>query len=367
MESNIYIYYRWPSQMLLDVIDPLLRRATSFLSRAFWELHNLGGSHVRVHLVGEPAEVESATRSLFECARQYFALHPSEPDPRYSVKHARAAWLRETGIALPEEAYAYRVDEVCQGSYWKMKEQFASTEALKLLEEFLQLRMPLAASLLLHNEDARKGRLLRMYWLPATMGFETMAQGCVSYRSHWEGFASRSHRRPAVNRIHEAYQRNRSRLADECRYVQSVCDGSESDAELRQWETILNHVTRRALIEIANGKRLTFQAESAAQVLHAKSRMPAEIFTTSKFIVRLYEDERFLASWGHEPRLIIPRIRTNLLYSMVRDLNFSLFDRYTLCYFAFKTVEALFDVDLCDMLADNVQQIAKTAFGVERA
>jgi hypothetical protein len=355
------MYSASPRNLILDVIDPILRSAQSSLGRCFWERHCLGGAHVRVRLVGDSGKVEEVAAGLSRSARHYFAAHPSTVDKEYSEERVRAFCASESDRSPKRAELRYRVDTVEEGGYWRRRADLASPQALDLLETFLQERMHLAAAILrLETAHARKLELLRLYWFLATMGFRSIAHGCVSYRSHWEGFAVRASRRPLAERVEQAYMRNRAMFAEECRSVSAAQSDLSNYAQLQEAATVFGRVTERTRLYLASGTCLTKQAESADQVLRLRQRLPADV-DANRFLSSLYRDERFLASWSGEPKLIVPRVRTNLLYSLVRDMGLSMLDRFSLCYFAFRTAEAVFEVDLCDLLCENIDAVVATA------
>jgi hypothetical protein len=359
-EKNIFLFYSDVDGLILQVINPRLEAAADLLDQCFWERHYLGGPHVRVRLVGADAPVEAVERDLKRDAAALLAERPSPPDTRYSATRAEALCLREH-LEIFSSGSRYRVNVIEDHGYWRNAEKAPSAEALRLVEDFCQRRMDLAGKII-RSGQKRRENMLAIYLFLATLGTRSIAHGCVSYKSHWSGFESQNLGRPIVQRVKDSYSKGRGAAIRQMERVIDFATQSRADDVLESARDLFTWTTARVRALLSEGRQLTRYFESVDQVRQAKAVMPDAI-AASPFLTRLYQDERFLTLWGTEPRLIIPRVRTNLLYSLVRDVNLTVLEKFMLCYCAARCAEETFGVDLCDVLDDTRGRLLISHFG----
>jgi hypothetical protein len=349
------IYHGDVDGLIVGCVHPFLAREGHRVERRFWERHFAGGPHLRVRLRGSPAALDAVGGELAAEARRYLAAHPSPPSAGYSPQRA-AALLALEGEAATEDELRYRSDEVVEAPGGMRREAFATDEGLALAEDFRHDVEPLAASLVA-GPGSREEALLRLYLFQALFLCGDVAEGCVSYRSHWEGFATSA--APAVvARIRETYERGREGIAALLREVERAFRGEgEADPTLEAWHGLLRAYAARAERTLAQGGHLTEQPRTPAEVARIRGDRDAYMGRHGRFVRTLVGDERFIASLQFEPAFLVPRILTNLLYVLVAAAGLSPIHRMALCHHAHRAAEDHTGRDLADILAGNVERV----------
>lgn len=354
---NYHIYYTDVDRLITECVYPLLSRRDDSLETCFFERHYAGGAHLRVRLRGEAGAVEDAGAELVREAERFIAAHPSEPVENYSPQFAAKLLELEDEPAEPDDL-VYRVNEVRSRPYQRLQHRLASDEAASLLADFLHDCMPLAVDII-RAERPKQEQLLRLYFLEARSATGDVRHGCVSFKSHWEGLAM-NFSSPALNeRIKANYAQQRELIRGLLLEVMAHCDQDtlDSDPVLGPWHELLTRYERRAQAILAQGTHLTFQYSTVDNVRQAREYVEAHMWEESPFLRTLYQDERFMASIQHETDFLLPRVLTNLLYSLLALVGLGMIDKMALCFYAHRIVEDHYGCDLTEILRQTARRI----------
>jgi hypothetical protein len=348
------IYHGALDALVVQCVHPFLAREGHRVERRFWERHYAGGPHLRVRLRAAPAVLDAVGGELADEARAYLLRHPSPAAAGYSADRA-AALLALEGETATDEELRYRHDVVEWAPGGLRRDAFATDEGLSVAEDFRHDAEPLAA--LLVGGRSRHEDLLRMYLHQALFLCGDLAEGCVSYRSHWEGFATTA-AASVVERIRETYALQRAGIAALAEGVERAFRGEEpADGVLEAWSGLLALYERRARQVLAAGAHVTDQPRSPEEVARVRGDRAAYMRRHGHFVRTLMGDERFIASAQFEPGFLVPRILTNLLYVVVAAAGLTPVHRMALCHHAYRVAEDRTGRDLAQVLAGNVRTI----------
>jgi hypothetical protein len=353
----LHVYSSALEPLLLERIGPFFERHATELEEGFWERHYAGGTHVRVRLRAEPARLEALVGELRAELEAHLAAQPSPDVQGYSV--ARVAKLLELeGLDPANEDLEYRNNVVLERPYPVPGQTFASPGARALAESFRRRSGPLALRLLA-SDRSRREEVLRLYLgLALFVGRRQYPPGCVSYKSHWEGFAATFPVEQVVERIREGYVEHRERLLELVEEVQAgQAAGFESDPLLAEWWRLLDETRTEARALFERGEALIEHPES----LEAAAQMREKLFTIvrrpSDFVETLWADERFITLLRHDLAFHVPRVLVNLLYDLVAAVGLAPLDKMALCHHVFRAVEEARQCDLNALLRENMAAV----------
>jgi hypothetical protein len=357
---SYHIYYSDVDQLLINCVHPFLRRAVDQLERWPWRRHYAGGPHLRVALRASAPIAQRIGEELEAHANSFISANPSSDLPRYSPERAANLLQDEGEIASPEEL-VYRNNVVVERPYRRDRYVYASEEAAVLSEDFRHDVAELAVSIIV-DAGGKTEAMLRLFFLLAlTIGDGDARPGSVSFKSHWEGFASWSE--PAlVDRVRAGYDRMRARITAVFEEVLHFWNHPDSDQSglLGEWQRIIAAYEARSRRLIEDGIHLTSQPTDPEAARAMRNRVFERMRRDSAFVRRLWADERFMASLQYEPNFLVPRVLTNLLYLLVAAVGLHAIDKMTLCYYAHRTVEENFGCDLDDVLDRTIQHVTST-------
>ncbi len=354
---NYHIYYTDVSSLIMECVYPFLQSKYRELDTCFWERHYAAGPHLRVRMQGAPDALDRVSRQLVVEAEEYIAAKPSRRLTNYSTEKVTAL-LKAEMPGQVEELLSYRVDEILEVPYQRLKNNLASDEAARLLEKYLNQSMPLVVSICRNPQSSRE-QVLRLYFALALFVSGEIPRGCVSYKSHWEGFSSRLPTRGLVSRIKDQYEHDREHISEIMLSVQRLYrDGTvHSDPILAIWHKLLVDYKDSTLSILKSGIHITRQPVSAAEVRAAKRQIMNTMVDESEFMRALFEDDRFLALIQYDHNFLWPRVLTNLLYQTVASVGLHIIDKMALCYGAQRAAEEHFNCNLLVFLKETIATI----------
>lgn len=355
---SYHVYTSKVDQLIVDCVHPFFQEWESRLERRFWERHYAGGPHLRIRLQGPANVVEIAGKELAASARAFLAVHPSPDLTDYSeVQVAQLLEWEETPAGAGEDL-RYRNNVVEEHPYPPAMDVYVSREAARLMEDFRHDTMPLAFRLLTGRRPRREA-LLRLFFLKALEGSGDIAAGSVSYKSHWEGFASSFPSLTVIERIQDSYSANREHFQTLLREVADLFAQGRigEDPELAAWQNLLWCYGSRAHQILATGTHITRQAATPEEAIQWRSRAESLRLRDSEFARTFWSDESFVSSLQYEPSFLVPRVVTNLLYTLLAAVGLKAIDKFTLCHAAFRAVEEHTQCDLTDILRRNIDWI----------
>lgn len=356
---SYHVYTSKVDRLIVDCVHPFFQKWESRLERRSWVRHYAGGPHLRVQLQGPAAAVvETAGEELAAGARAFLAVHPSPDLADYSEAHvARLLEWEETPAGAGEDL-RYRNNVVEEHPYPPATDVYVSREAARLMEDFRHDIMPLAFRLLTGRRPRREA-LLRLYFLQALEVGGDLAAGSVSYKSHWEGFASSFPSLTVIERIQASYDANREHFQALLREVADLFAQGliDEDPELAAWHSLLPRYRSRARQILATGTHVTRQAATPEEAIQWRRRAESLRLRDSEFARTFWADESFVSSLQHEPSFLVPRVLTNLLYTLLAAVGLKTIDKFTLCHVAFRAVEEQTQCNLTDILRRNIAWI----------
>lgn len=354
---NFHVHHSDLDGLIVDCVEPLRERVTERVERFFWERQAVGGRHLRICLRGGERELAAVSSELVRVVEGWMREHPAPDEPGYSEERA-AALLRREGDEVDDDALRYRNNVVLERPYPSRRHAYVSPEAAEMADDFRHDAVPLAARII-RGPDARQLTLLRLYFLQALEVCRgDLPRGSVSYKSHWSGF-SVSTPEEVSSRVAETYERNRDEITGALRDVVHLCESDALDADpvLSAWRQILRKYDRRTRASLAGGHHITWQAADLADARRQRESTLAVMNRESPFVRILWSDERFMASLQYEPAFLVPRVLTNLLYTLVSLVGLPAIEKMALCHHAHRAAEQEFGCNLDDLLRENVDRV----------
>ncbi len=350
-----HVHYSHVDRLILDCVHPALERWTRRLERRYWERHYAGGPNLRIRLRGSAEALESATADLVPTIERFLAEHPSPDLDSYDER--RAAELLEREDA-PEEDLTYRNNVLSEHSYPPDHNVLVSSEAAELMDDFRHDVMPLTGRIL-SGSLARREQMLRLFFLQAIVAVGDLRGGCVSWKSHWEGFAATFPVLAVIDRIRDTYRHNRETIRRHMLEVETLhAEGAlERDPVLADWHQLMTSYRSRIKESLRAGMQFTKQPKTPEEAAQARQELDQHLLRDSEFVRTFWSDERFIASIQHEPGFQTPRALTNLLYNLVSFVGLNPIDKMAICYYAHRIVEEHFDCDLTDILKRNMKRM----------
>jgi hypothetical protein len=250
---------------------------------------------------------------------------------------------------------------ICERPYQRLYHQLASDDAAALLEQFLQRAMPVTAAILL-SDRGKIDEILRLFFLRAILVSGSLLRGCVSYKSHWEGFGATFVNRGVVDRIRRRYHEQQEHIQSLMLQVERshVFGDFAGDPVLAGWNGIFVSLRSEVWDAVVSGKKLTSQLSNAEQVHQAWDYVNRNLIEDSPFLRILFSDDRFLPLYRSEPRMVMPRVMTNLLYALVSCVGLNMIDRYALCFYSHRAAEKYFDCDLTNILKETIANAVRS-------
>lgn len=354
---NYHIYYTNVDDLILECVYPLLQRKDPLLETCFWERHYAGGAHLRVRLRGSDEAINGVGAELVRQARQFITERPSVPSLNYSEDAARKLLEMEQEAPYPDDL-TYRVDAIIERPYQRLDHKSISDEAAALLEDFLHDCMPLAV-IVLSQPQLKVEQMLRLYFFQALFVNGSLPHGCVSYKSHWEGFALLSAPAQLSERIKANYSQQIKMIREVMLEVKENFEGQTliQHPVLSGWNDLLLKFGEQAKLLLDSGKNINTRFIDTEHALRAMQGLGTQRIKHSRFLSAFYSDERFLVSLQYDRSILWPRILINLLYSFLSVVGLSVVERMSLCYYAHRAVEDYVQYDLTEILQDTINKV----------
>jgi hypothetical protein len=350
--ENLHLYYSDVDRLILECVNPILRRRREELEHLFWERHFAGGSHLRVRLHGEADRVRQIAEEIEKHANAFMAANPSAPAVNYSPERVRKLLEMEDEYVESEDL-SYRVNCIERHPYERLQHRLASDEAAAMVADFCTDAAPLVIAMM-KSHRPRLEEMLRLYFLEVLfLTGKLPSEACVSFKSHWTGFAAFNNRQ-LVSRIESTYAQAYDTITSLMLEVEErfESDALQDDEILGLWWTLLKRYCDRARATVSRGGRITFQLANVEQVRQAKQRtlQNEDALREYPFLRALWGDERVMASFQYSAPHLVGRIVTNLMYLLVGMAGLTPIEKMTLCKFAYQAVEDYFGVDFTEMM-----------------
>jgi hypothetical protein len=355
---SYHVHYSDVDRLIVDCAHPFLERWEGRLARRSWERHYAGGPQLRIRLCGPTSEVAAAGRELSAWVEEFLSRNPSPDLAGYSEERAARLLEWEETPALAGADLRYRNNVLEEHAYPPAADVYTSREAAALMEDFRHDVLPLATRMLMDTRPRREA-LLRLYFLQALEVAGELAGGSVSYKSHWEGFASCFKSLDVIERVKATYQTNRDHIQTLLDEVAGLHAGGHiaEDRDLAEWQRLLTLYGRRANRILKTRAHITRQAADPADAARMRRQAESHFLRKSEFVSAFWANDVFLASLQHEPAFLVPRILINLLYTLVVGTGLKPIDKFALCHFAYRAAEERSHCDLTDILKRTIDLV----------
>jgi hypothetical protein len=350
------VHYSHLDALLVDCVHPIVLRHRDRVRHASWERHFAGGPHLRIRLQGDDAEVDVASAELLAAVERFLHDRPS-PDVAYSPALVSSLLQREGSPVENGDDITYRNDVVIERT-GSAPHGVSSPDAVRLLEDFQHDCMPVAGRIL-DDTRPRRESVLRLYFLHALIVGGDLPKGSVSWRSHWEGLASSWPSARVIERIRETYDAQRDPIRRLMLEVLAVHDAKAwaEDAVLSGWRELALAYRQRIRTTVKDAGPLTRQPVDVEEARRFRAGIENRWHRESAFLKTFCADEEFLVSIQHAPSMLVSRVLVNLFYVLVAAVGLTPLDKFSLCYFAHRSVEEHFDCDLRTILERNMAKV----------
>ncbi|MEM9293598.1 MAG: lantibiotic dehydratase C-terminal domain-containing protein [Acidobacteriota bacterium] len=350
-----HLHFSQLDRLILEFVTPFLELHSRHLSQAFWERHYAGGRNLRIRLRGEPGNLHRVGNALVIEAQAYMHAHPSPEQEGYS-EEVTSELLRREGLDPADEDLTYRNNVVVEGRYPIHREVFESDHAAELVDDFRHDVMPLVTSIL-RDSTPRWRSVLQLYFLHSIASVGGLEAGSVSWKSHWEGFASGVSSSEIVERIHQDYEAKRPEILG---MLQEIVDLEAMDELsghplLGPWWRLLRSYRERVHRELTEGFHFTYQPQDDEEARESGQSAIGSMRRDSEFVRTMWSSERFLTAMQHEPSFLAPRVMVNLFYSVLPMLGIRPIDKMVLCHHVHRAVEEHYGCDLLDIFRGTVR------------
>ena len=356
-------YYSDLDDLIRQRVGPLVRDGRTRLTRCYWERGFAGGPHLRVKLVGDSDEVEALSAQLVRSIGEFIVEHPSKDRPEYSAAAASALLRVEGAAGASADSVAYRNNALVERAPSQTTEdEYVSPEAASLMEEFKHASAPLATSII-ESARPRHETMLRLYFVHAVLtGNGDMPKGSVSWRSHWDGFASQWASNQILARIEDTYAARRAAIHAEMldvldRYRRSALSTNPIDGE---WAHLFTDFRARVRQLLSQGCHITRQPITRDEAQQFRAQVEQQSLRESAFMTTFVADDDFLTSIQYSQAMLTARTLVNLFYVLVASVGLTPINRFALCHAAHRAVEEHFGCDLLDLLKVNMSKVKKS-------
>jgi hypothetical protein len=251
----------------------------------------------------------------------------------------------------------YRINMISERPYRRLQDGTLKRAGLELLHEFLRDSNPFIETIL-KTPDRKRDLLLRLYFVTALFTSGDLMSGCVSFKSHWEGFAALCQNRAIVEKIRGSFYSQKALITTIMEETATSYNGRDFSQEpiLADWLALLSRFGKKARQLLREGQQIN-ETMTLDEIRRFRDALVQHEAENSEFMELLFRDERFLSAFSSHMRLAWPRVLINLLYMMVPALGLTSVDRIALCYYAHRAVETAFQCDLTNILRSNIRAV----------
>ncbi len=252
----------------------------------------------------------------------------------------------------------YKVNHIVRVKYERPPVTARLPYTVGIIEDFLRDIRSLAIEQVAHSTDLRT-RVLDLFFLHAVLVAGSLPRGCVTYKSHWSGFAATTRQRALVDAVRRSYIANKAAIMRSLeRSTQMRLGGLTSDhALLAEWPELLSRYLVRADRHIATGAPLLPKVASASELADRRLWLQHNVIEPNAFLKELYRHADTFFILGQHPSVLKARVATNLLYLLTSAVGLTYLDKMSLCYFASAAVEEAYSCDLTDLFRASLLEI----------
>ncbi len=358
---NFHVYYSDIDRLVLECIDPLMQRIEADCERCFWERHFAGGRNVMLRVLPKSRKKKKLREEILGVVKEFLDASPSKDQQDYDPEMIRILLLSES--EEPEQYdLSYRNNVVMEAPYDREKSKFASEDAILLQEYFYSDVSPLVVSILGSGAD-RMTEVLKLYFLHALMLKGNYPEGCISFKSHWEGFlkgCKKHEMNSFLQNIDTFFQQKREEIFSLMLFVKDCYDRKDfsSDPTLNYWYSIESKYLALAEDWLKDGKKICISWNE--EDIERNAELVPEYSEYSDFLATMYQNREFMLSMINDIPFNRNRILTNLLYLVVNAVGLPALKKFLLCFLSHKAVEDYYDCDSMVILNEIINDMTKS-------
>lgn len=358
---NFHIHYSNLDRLILECVQPLMQSVKEEYERSFWERHFAGGRNLMLRVLPKSRKKKKLREKISQAVEDFIAVNPSKDQDNYDPEMMRLLLLSESEDPDKYDL-SYRNNTIIEAPYDRKKSKFVSEDAVLLQEYFYADISPLIVSVLGSGAD-RMTEILKLYFLHALMLKGNYPEGCISFKSHWEGFlmGCKKHEMNAfLENIDAFFVKKREEIYSLMLFVKDRYDKKDfsSDPNLNLWFTIESKYLALAEEWLESGKKICMSWDE--EDIDRKKELAPETSEYSDFLTKMYENRDFMLSMVNDMRFNRNRVMTNLLYLVVTAVGLPALNKFLLCFLSHKAVEEYYECDSMVILNEIIDDMTSS-------
>jgi hypothetical protein len=289
------------------------------------------------------------------------AKHPAQADTKYKVSAVRE-FAETEEESYEEEDLVYRVNESFLARYEYAERTGIGAVRRTVIEKFHVDATNLATQVL-RSDEHFCDVLFKMYVGQALYTNTKLEYGCVTYKSHWSGFAATCPNRALIALVQSTYIDRSTELHQ---MLQEVINwrsgiGEDSTNVLENWYAILKKYEGISESYEKEGVRITPAVQTLAESKSRKEWLDRHTLEPNPLLDLLYSSEKHLMRLGADQGVSQIRVMTNILYLFTTMVGGTYLDKMMLCYYVHRAVEDTVGCDLTDILRGTLQRLERSS------
>lgn len=185
---------------------------------------------------------------------------------------------------------------------------------------------------------------LDMMIISADCAYDTIQRGYLSYCSHVNGFFTRWKDPQKIEKtFFEKYKKLSPYLHAK---VTRLLENGGGDEAYIQYRHVLLPFKETLTEAFSQGQLTVTNIENGDET----SQGYRDFLERSPFHREIVNNDAFLHHMNHDPAFLSGRLLTIFTYLLLRRVGIKHKDRYALCYYIYRTVEELFDLNSLDLI-----------------
>lgn len=358
--KNINIYYGDLNRLITDCVTPEMEKRSSQISSWFWERGCIGGRHLKVRWIPRTDMLIDIETDLLKNFQDYILCHPSNPPLTYNLEAGKKLAKTEHRL-VSEDELKFRLDCAVSEPYTRTFDENSSDDTIDLLHYFLADTREFCTRNMPSENGQKVLFVMQLMVVFAVVQFDNVAEGCITFRAHWDNYELFFKPQTLAQRIKQHYKTNRHQINEIVgdileRYEKGAL---ENDPEFVEWMEIVKKYRNIVYQKYLAGVTLISQPINEDDVI-GTSDLLSNVESESRakhFLSRLFDQTNYLGGLVNNPGLQITRITVNLMYHLFTNLGLSSFQRMSCTYFVLRSVEDIFNIDLADVLNEHMKKV----------
>ena len=357
--KNINIYYSDLNRLITDCVSPEMEKRSSDISWWFWERGCIGGKHLKVRwLPCTDASIDMET-DLLKNFQAYIIRHPSDSPSSYNAEAGKKLAKTENRL-VSEDELKFRIDYAVSHPYTRTADENSSDDTIDLLHYFLADTREFCE----RNMSSKNGEqmlfVMQLMVVFAVEQFGNIAEGCITFRAHWDNYELWFKPEILAQRIKQHYEANKPQIQE---VINDILERHrqgdlEKDARFVEWLEIIRKYRVLVYQKYLAGVTLISDPINEDDVIQTSILLGNDESDSraKHFLSKLFNQTNYLGGVANNPGLQLTRITVNLIYHLFTNLGLSSFQRMSCTYFVHRSVEDIFDIDLVDVLDEHMKK-----------